>query len=66
MHRKLRAGIIGGSINNGWARGTHIPAIEQLDELELTAVGTSNMESARKSAEVFQAAHAFDQVEELA
>lgn len=66
MSRKLRVGIIGGSVNNGWARGTHIPAIEHLDNLELTAVGTSNMESARKSAEVFQAAHAFDQVEELA
>ncbi|WP_252312700.1 hypothetical protein [Sinobaca sp. H24] len=48
MSKKIRAGIIGGSVNNGWAKGTHIPAIEHLNEMELTAVGTSNMESAEK------------------
>ncbi|RKD75966.1 putative dehydrogenase [Sinobaca qinghaiensis] len=66
MSKKIRAGIIGGSVNNGWAKGTHIPAIEHLNEVELTAVGTSNMESAKKSAEAFQAAHAFDKAEDLA
>jgi predicted dehydrogenase len=66
MDKKVRAGIIGGSINNGWARGTHIPAMEHLNELELTAVGTSNMESAKKSADAFKATHAFDKVEDLA
>lgn len=66
MEKKVRVGIIGGSINNGWAKGTHIPAIEHLDELELTAVGTSNMESAKKSAEAFKATHAFDKVQDLA
>ncbi|SDO48209.1 Gfo/Idh/MocA family protein [Alkalicoccus daliensis] len=66
MNKKIRAGIIGGSINNGWAKGTHIPAIQHLNELELTAVGTSNMESAKKSAAAFHAAHAFDKAEDLA
>ncbi len=53
-------------MNNGWASGTHIPAIEHLDEYELTAVGTSNMASAKKSAEAFRADHGFDNIEELA
>ncbi|MNW23976.1 1,5-anhydro-D-fructose reductase [compost metagenome] len=66
MSKKIRTGIIGASINNGWARGTHIPAIEQLEELKLIAVGTSNMASAKKSAEAFSADHGFDNMEELA
>lgn len=66
MSKKIRTGIIGASINNGWASGTHIPAIQHLDEFELTAVGTSNMVSAKKSAEAFNADHGFDNMEELA
>lgn len=66
MNNKIRVGIIGGSVNNGWARGTHIPAIEHLDEYELIAVGTSNMDSAKKSAEAFGATHGFDKMEDLA
>ncbi|WP_141501065.1 Gfo/Idh/MocA family protein [Paenibacillus luteus] len=66
MSNKIRTGIIGASINNGWASGTHIPAIEHLDEFELTAVGTSNMTSAKKSAEAFHADHGFDNMAELA
>ena len=66
MSNKIRTGIIGGSINNGWASGTHIPAIEHLNEFELTAVGTSNMESAKKSAEAFHADHGFDNMKDLA
>jgi predicted dehydrogenase len=66
LSNKIRTGIIGASINNGWASGTHIPAIEHLDEFELTAVGTSNMTSAKKSAEAFHADHGFDNMEELA
>ncbi|WP_339314796.1 Gfo/Idh/MocA family oxidoreductase [Paenibacillus sp. FSL R10-2734] len=66
MSNKIRTGIIGGSINNGWASGTHIPAIKHLNEFELTAVGTSNMESAKKSAEAFHAEHGFDNMSDLA
>lgn len=66
MNKKVRVGIIGGSINNGWAKGTHIPAIEHLNELELMAVSTSNMKSAIKSADAFKAPYAFDNSEQLA
>ncbi len=65
-NNKIRTGIIGGSVNNGWASGTHIPAIEHLNEFELTAVGTSNLDSAKKSAEAFRAEHGFDNIKELA
>ena len=64
-NKKLRIGIIGGSVNNGWARTTHIPAVQQLPELELSAVSTSNMESAEKSAREFKADHAFADASEL-
>lgn len=66
MTKKIRVGIIGGSVNNGWANSTHIPAVQHLQEYELTAVATSNKESAAKSAEAFKATHGFDQIEELA
>jgi len=64
--KTLRTGVIGGSINNAWAGQTHIPAIKQLDNLELAAVGTSNMKSAQESADSFGADHAFADEEELA
>lgn len=66
MKQKLGIGIIGASVDNGWAGTTHIPAIKHLDDVELTAVGTSNMESAEKSAEAFKADYAFDKAEDLA
>jgi predicted dehydrogenase len=64
-NKKLRIGIIGGSVNNGWAKTTHIPAVQQLPELELSAVSTSSMESAEKSAREFKADHAFADASEL-
>lgn len=66
MNKKIGVGIIGGSVNNGWAGTTHIPAIEHLRDVKLAAVATSNMESAEKSAEAFKADHAFDNAEDLA
>ena len=68
MHnnRNLRVGIIGGSARNGWAKLTHIPAVQQLPGLELSAVCTSHMESAEKSAREFKAPHAFADANDLA
>ncbi|MCL6459781.1 MAG: Gfo/Idh/MocA family oxidoreductase [Gorillibacterium sp.] len=50
---------MGEYVNNGYDKGTHIPAIQQLPKLELAAISTSRMESAEKSAREFNAAHAF-------
>ncbi|WP_042160892.1 Gfo/Idh/MocA family protein [Paenibacillus gorillae] len=64
--RPIRVGIIGGSINNGWAKHTHIPAIQQLEELQLVAVSTSRRESAEQSALEFGIPYAFANANEMA
>ncbi|WP_342416622.1 Gfo/Idh/MocA family oxidoreductase [Paenibacillus sp. FSL R10-2782] len=66
VKKKIRAGIVGGSMNNKWASQTHIPALLKHSNLDITAVGTSRMESARQSAEEVGAALAFDDAKKLA
>lgn len=61
----LRVGIIGGSVRNGWAKSTHIPAVQQLPGLKLSAISTTQIESAEKSAREFNADHAFPNANEL-
>ncbi|QIS23268.1 Gfo/Idh/MocA family protein [Nocardia terpenica] len=63
---RIRVGIIGASPDRGWATRAHIPALRTLPGLELTAVGTSRIESAREAARIFGAAHAFADPRELA
>jgi hypothetical protein len=38
---KIRVGIIGASMRNGWGRDAHIPALGALPEFEITAVSTT-------------------------
>jgi predicted dehydrogenase len=38
---KIRVGIIGASMRNGWGRDAHIPALRALPDFEVTAVSTS-------------------------
>ncbi|AHC18407.1 Gfo/Idh/MocA family oxidoreductase [Paenibacillus sp. FSL M7-0802] len=66
IKKKIRVGIVGGSMNNKWASQTHIPALLKHSNLDITAVGTSRMESARQSAEEVGAALAFDDSKKLA
>ncbi|MET3211532.1 UNVERIFIED_CONTAM: putative dehydrogenase [Paenibacillus sp. PvR008] len=66
VKKKIRAGVVGGSMNNKWASQTHIPALLKHPNLDITAVGTSRMESARQSAEEVGAALAFDDAKKLA
>ena len=62
----LRVGVIGASARASWAKDSHIPAIAHLDGLELSAVATSHLESARAAAQEFGAPHAFGDGLELA
>ncbi|KAA2248746.1 Gfo/Idh/MocA family oxidoreductase [Solihabitans fulvus] len=62
----IRVGILGASPDRGWASTAHVPALRALPEYELTAVGTSRADSARKAAELFGAAHAFTDARQLA
>jgi predicted dehydrogenase len=56
---KIRVGIIGANVRNGWGRDAHIPALSALPEFEITAVCTSRQETADETAEHFGIPHAF-------
>src|ERR1700682_152172 len=56
---KIRVGIIGASMRNGWGRDAHIPALSALPEFEITAVSTSRQETADETARHFGIPHAF-------
>jgi predicted dehydrogenase len=56
---KLRVGIIGASMRNGWGRDAHIPALSALPEFEIMAVSTSRHETADETAKHFGIPHAF-------
>jgi predicted dehydrogenase len=56
---KIRVGIIGASMRNGWGRDAHIPALSVLPEFEITAVSTSRQETADETAKHFGIPHAF-------
>jgi hypothetical protein len=55
---KIRVGIIGASMRNGWGRDAHIPALRALPEFEITAVSTSRQEPADETAKHFRIPHA--------
>lgn len=55
MNKPLQVGIIGASAKNGWARESHVPAIQGLDGLELGAVVTRDQGKATDAARVFGA-----------
>jgi predicted dehydrogenase len=56
---RIRVGIIGASMRNGWGRDAHIPALRALPEFEITAVCTSRQETADETAKHFGIPHAF-------
>src|SRR6476619_3118142 len=53
--KEIRVGIVGASPNKSWAVVSHVPAINDFPGLKLTAVATSNAQSAREPAEAFGA-----------
>lgn len=53
MARMLQVGIIGASAERGWAKGSHVPAVQGLDGLELAAVATNDQKSADAAAKAF-------------
>ena len=62
---RIRVGIIGASVNASWGPRTHVPAVQAVDEFELTAVCTAHPDSARLSAETFGARLAFSDHREM-
>ena len=51
--KPLRVGLIGVNVDYGWGSRAHVPALEKLPELALTAVCTTRPETAAASAERF-------------
>src|SRR5258707_7310744 len=56
---KIRVGIIGANVRNGWGHDANIPALRALPEFEITAVSTSRQETADETAKHFGIPHAF-------
>ena len=54
----LGVGIVGLSVQGGWAARTHVPAIAAVDGVELRALSASSVESAERSAAEFGVAAA--------
>ena len=51
--KTLRVGIIGANAERGWARESHVPAVQHLDGLELAAVANKGQEAADAAAAMF-------------
>ncbi len=62
---RIRLGIIGASAEHGWGKMTHVPAIEHLPEVELTAVCTSSEETAAAAASAYGVRYGFADYHEL-
>ena len=56
---KMRVGIIGASAERGWAKISHVPAVQGLAGLELAAVATRDQPSAERAAHAFGARAAY-------
>ena len=65
LENKIRIGIIGANANYGWSMRAHLPALLALPEYELTAVCTSNSETAAESAKAYGARLSFHDYQEM-
>ena len=55
MTKTLGVGIIGASAARGWAKDSHVPAIQGLDGLRLAAVAAGDEKKAQEAKEAFGA-----------
>ncbi|OLD55334.1 oxidoreductase [archaeon 13_1_40CM_2_52_13] len=64
--KRIRVGIIGANPDRGWAAEAHIPALKSLsDDFEITALSTSQRESADAASKLFGVPLAFDNHQDL-
>ncbi len=59
MAAALRVGIIGASASGGWAKESHVPAVQGLEGLRLVAVATNSQNTADEAAHAFGVDAAF-------
>lgn len=65
MNRILRVGIIGANADRGWARESHVPAVQHLAGLELAAVANRDQETADAAARAFGVGKAYGCADDL-
>ncbi|MEH2463162.1 Gfo/Idh/MocA family protein [Nostoc sp.] len=65
MTKSLRIGIIGASADRGWAKESHVFAVQKLAGLELAAVATSRQSTADAAAKAFGALAAYGKADDL-
>ncbi len=65
MAKRLAVGIIGASAERGWAKISHVPAVQQLAGLELGAVAAGNQEKSDAAAKAFGAKASYGDVKDL-
>src|ERR1700685_76254 len=65
MQKTLQVGIIGASAERGWARDSHVPAVQKLTGLELGAVVSGNQAKSDAAAKAFGARAAYGDSAEL-
>jgi len=66
MSKPVKVGLVGASIDGGWAIQSHVPAIAHLDSVVLSAVATSRAESADRSAAALGARRGYSSAVDLA
>jgi predicted dehydrogenase len=61
----IRVGVVGANVRFGWARNSHIPALQALSDFTLAAVATRNEDSAREASKAFGARAGFGNFRQL-
>ena len=63
--KSLKVGIIGASADRGWAKVSHVPAVQQLAGLELAAVASGSQAKSEAAAKAFGAKAAYGDIKDM-
>ena len=66
MTDKIRLGFVGANVRSDWANKSHFPALRASPDMELTAVCTTNPQSAEEARQAFGARLAFSDYRAMA
>jgi len=65
MNARIGVGIVGVHPSRGWATAAHLPALRASRDFSVVAVSNPSINIAREAATRFEAAHAFDNLDDL-
>ncbi len=66
MPSKVRVGVVGANIHEGWGARVHVPVYQALPETEVVAICNSRLETAQEACQHFGVPHAFNDYNQLA